>query len=240
MADSRGWYIMHRGWMGSADFRPEPYTEREAYLWSIEQAAYEPHLQWFNGVQVPVAKGEFVTSLHKMAGALGWSVKRARLFTDRMIRAQKWAKRGANAGAKAPTIVTVRNWERFQTLPRREGKGGAHRRTKRGQSQGKARAKNRTSIQPQEKPQGNKREGLRPVLPPCRTSRRSQSGRLLLTAADGRRCSRRWKRTAISPPNSAGQWSRSSKRSRSFAGAGSRWSGTCTSTREARRSSPAQ
>lgn len=118
---SAGWYIMHRGWMASADFRPEPHSEREAYLWSIEQAAYEPHLQWFNGTQFPVGKGEFVTSLSKIGKALGWSEKRVRLFFRRMERAGKWARRGACGGAKAPTVLIVCNWEKFQTLPRREG-----------------------------------------------------------------------------------------------------------------------
>ena len=112
---SRGWYLMHRGWMESADFRREAFSEPQAFLWSIEQAAFEPHRQWFNGTQYEVGRGEFVTSLHGMMTAFGWSEKRVRGFRDRMVRAQKWAKRGANVGAKAPTVLTVCNYALFQS-----------------------------------------------------------------------------------------------------------------------------
>lgn len=110
-----GWFLMHRRWMASADFKPEPFTEPQAFIWSIEQAAHSPHLQWFNGVQYTVDRGEFVTSLHSMMTAFGWSEKRVRGFRERMCKAQKWAKRGAHTGAKAPTILTVCNYAIYQT-----------------------------------------------------------------------------------------------------------------------------
>lgn len=137
---SRGWYLMHRGWMESTDFRKEAFSEPQAFLWSIEQAAFEPHRQWFNGTQYEVGRGEFITSLHAMMAAFGWSEKRVRGFRDRMVRAQKWAKRGANVGAKAPTVLTVCNYALFQSPPKSEGEvsGNAEgeRRAKLGRSEG--------------------------------------------------------------------------------------------------------
>lgn len=100
--------------MGCSTFRPEPFTEREAYLWSIEQAAFRPHRQWFNGSLYEVDRGEFVTSLHTMEAAFQWSEKRVRTFMRRMLRAGKWAKRGAHSGAKAPTVLSVCNYDSFQ------------------------------------------------------------------------------------------------------------------------------
>jgi hypothetical protein len=118
---SKGWFLVHRGWMTSPDFQPEPFTEREAFLWSIEQAAFEPHLQWFNGVQIPVGRGEFVTSSRKMAAAFRWGEKRARLFIARMERREKWALRETQLGAHGPRVLTVCNYDRFQTAKREEG-----------------------------------------------------------------------------------------------------------------------
>lgn len=118
---SGGWYLMHRGWMESPDFRPEPFTEREAFLWSIEQAAHGPHVQWFNGVQVAVGRGEFATSSRKLATAFGWGMKRARLFLSRMEKRGKWALRAAHQGAHVATILTVCNYERFQAPARARG-----------------------------------------------------------------------------------------------------------------------
>lgn len=108
-----GWYIMHRGWMDS--FKPEPFTEREAFLWSIEQAAFETHDQWFNGRRFTVNRGEFVTSLRAMEAAFGWTLKRIRGFMERMGKAQKWAQRQAHDGAQSPTIITVCNYDVYQT-----------------------------------------------------------------------------------------------------------------------------
>lgn len=116
-----GWFLLHRGWMASPDFQQEPFTEREAFLWSIEQAAHSPHIQWFNGVEIAVDRGEFATSSRKMAAVFGWGDKRVRLFTARMVRRQKWAQRAAQQGAHVATILTVCNYERFQAPAKAKG-----------------------------------------------------------------------------------------------------------------------
>ncbi|MBT2242663.1 hypothetical protein JQK15_03855 [Sphingobium sp. BHU LFT2] len=114
-----GWYIMHRGWMDS--FKPEPFTEREAFLWSIEQAAFQAHDQWFNGHRVWVERGEFVTSIRQMAEAFQWSVKKTRGFMERMGKCQKWAQRTAYDGAQSPTVITVCNYAFYQDAETDEG-----------------------------------------------------------------------------------------------------------------------
>jgi hypothetical protein len=108
---------MHRGWMRSPDFRPEPFSEREAFLWSIEKAAFEPHEQWFNGTRVKLLAGQLVTSLRAMSDEFQWPVKRVRLFLQRMERVQKWAHVGAHGG----TVITVCNYAEYQLQDEREG-----------------------------------------------------------------------------------------------------------------------
>jgi hypothetical protein len=126
-----GWYRMHRGWMRSPDFRPEPFTEREAFLWSIEKAAFEPHEQWFNGRRIALKSGQLITSLRDMCEQFRWPVKRVRLFLQRMERAQKWAHAGAHGG----TIITVCNYSQYQT----EGHANGTPRDIPGASEGQAR-----------------------------------------------------------------------------------------------------
>ncbi|MDP9424016.1 MAG: hypothetical protein M3Q19_14505 [Pseudomonadota bacterium] len=109
-----GWFLMHRGWMASPDFQPEPFTEREAFAWSIEQAAHTAHTQWFNGQQFQVERGEFVTSNRKMAAAFKWGEKRVRGFIERMERRGKWTRRPTHRGAHVANVLTVCNYERFQ------------------------------------------------------------------------------------------------------------------------------
>lgn len=117
---SRGWYLMHRGWMTSGDFKPEPFTEPMAFIWSIEQAAFEAHAQWFNGVRYPVGRGQFVTSLRAMAKAFRWGLKRTIAFTCRMEERGKWIRVEAQPGKHGPTLLTVCNYARFQTLAKAE------------------------------------------------------------------------------------------------------------------------
>jgi len=121
-------------------FKPEPFTEREAFLWSIERAAWEDHEQWFNGHRIAVNRGEFVTSLRTMADVFGWTVKRVRGLMDRLGKAGKWAQRPAYQGAQAPTLLSVLNYNKYQELPRRDGTApgtakGKHR-AQRGHSEG--------------------------------------------------------------------------------------------------------
>jgi hypothetical protein len=104
-------------------FRPAQFTEREAYAWSVERAAYADHTQWFNMQEIPVRRGEFACSLNAMAEVFGWKVKRVRLFLDRMIRAGRWAKRKAFEGAKAPTVLIICDYEEMQAASSGRGKG---------------------------------------------------------------------------------------------------------------------
>lgn len=115
-----GWYLMHRGWMASADFQPEPFTEREAFLWSIEQAAFAPHVQWFNRLEIPVARGEFATSTRKMAEAFKWGEHRVRLFMRRMVKREKWTLRTPHQRAHLCTVISVCNYDHFQTVGQRD------------------------------------------------------------------------------------------------------------------------
>lgn len=116
-----GWLIRPRSFSADPVFRPGKISEREAFWYMVEAAAYAPHVQWFNGIPVPVARGEFATSYRALAAAFGWDVKGVRLFLPRVERAGKVLLRRARGGAHAPTIVTVCDYEQFQALPKRKG-----------------------------------------------------------------------------------------------------------------------
>ena len=94
-------------------FKPEPFTEREAFLWSIEQGALHKRKLLLNGHHVTVARGEFVTSLRDMEKAFGWSLKRVRGFMGRMTGGGIWTQRRAYEGAQSPTVVAVCNFNDF-------------------------------------------------------------------------------------------------------------------------------
>lgn len=114
-----GFFLVHRGWMDS--FKPEPFTEREAFLWSVEQAAYAAHEMWFKGQRIPVERGQFATSIRAMAEAFDWTPKRVRGLMERLGKAGIWAQQAAHDGAQSPTIITVCNYDKYQAAEPVEG-----------------------------------------------------------------------------------------------------------------------
>ena len=109
-----GRFLLPRGWMD--DFRKEKFSHRDAYVWCVEQAAYEAHRQWFNGRQITVQRGEFVTSLRLMGAAFTWPVGNVQRFLAAMNGVEKLIHRIAYDAAQSPTIVTVCNYEQIQSF----------------------------------------------------------------------------------------------------------------------------
>ena len=97
--------------------KPQPFDDFSACLWAIERAAFKPHVTWFNGVQVPVQRGQLVTSRAAMAEAFGWTIKRIRGFEERMSKAQFWALRRAPQYA----VVTILDFDEFSPAYSGEG-----------------------------------------------------------------------------------------------------------------------
>ncbi len=132
---------MPRGWMNSPHFdQDKAFTEREAFIWSVENAAYVTHQHRFNDKMYEVVRGEFVTSHNRLAAEFRWSPKKVRTFIKHMVQAGRWAKRGAHEGAKAPTVITICNYDDFQAPVSTRGRSpdevngarGANARRKRG------------------------------------------------------------------------------------------------------------
>ncbi|OJU60539.1 MAG: hypothetical protein BGO08_10095 [Altererythrobacter sp. 66-12] len=126
--------------MNNPAFRPEPFTEWQAYIWSLERAAYEPQFWWFKTRRYRVQRGEFITSYSELAEFFGWKEKRVRLFLKRMIEAGFWIALRADAGAKSPTVISICNYNEIQFTRRVEGEaggvGGGNGGTKRRHSEG--------------------------------------------------------------------------------------------------------
>jgi hypothetical protein len=151
-----GFFLVHRGWMES--FKPEPFTEREAFLWSVEQAAYAAHEMWFKGQRIPVERGQFATSIRAMAEVFDWTPKRVRGLMERFGKYGIWAQQAAHDGAQSPTIITVCNYDKYQAVEPVDG-------TAKGTAKGSSGAQRGHSRGTQQK-QGNKgNEGLEEESP---------------------------------------------------------------------------
>lgn len=89
-------FRVHRGWMES--FKPQPFTEREAFLWSVEHAAIYGGEERLGIPHVGLARGELLTAVHKLSQVFDWPMPRVRGFLQRMERSGMWQVRSTGGG----------------------------------------------------------------------------------------------------------------------------------------------
>lgn len=106
----RGFIAVDRDVFDHPIFAPEPFTEREAWLWLIAEAAWSEHRVRVGNAVVQLSRGQLAHSLRFMAGKWKWSEARvrrflARLKNDAMIDA---------AATHNATQITICNFDKFQ------------------------------------------------------------------------------------------------------------------------------
>lgn len=84
-----GWIKLDRDWFKATEFADEAYTEREAWLWVMSSAAYEPHTRYVNGHAFKVERGQVMASLRTLANEWGWGVQRVRGFIAKLAEMEK-------------------------------------------------------------------------------------------------------------------------------------------------------
>jgi len=117
LPSGRAFYCMARGWMKNPVFADQPLTEREAWLWLIEAAAYQPEARTIAGHSLSLSRGETVASAGYLATAWGWERTTAWRFLGRLEKQGMISRRSATAGATALTIVTICNYSAYQLMP---------------------------------------------------------------------------------------------------------------------------
>lgn len=104
------WFRVHRGWMNSHDFAKEPFTEREAWLWMVENAAYEAHKRYVSGHGIEVARGQLMASQRVLSDEWKWGRQRVRGFIAKLEHVGSITQNST----QGITIITVCNYERYQ------------------------------------------------------------------------------------------------------------------------------
>lgn len=86
------------------DFKPERFTEREAYLWSIERASQCPGDEWLGIPTLARGRGEVIALVSRIAKDFDWPIPRVRRFMLRMEQAGRWRVRALGKGL---VLITV-------------------------------------------------------------------------------------------------------------------------------------
>src|SRR3954467_12922054 len=106
----KGFFQVDRGVWSHPVFAPDPFTEREAWLWLIARAAWKPNGVRVGQLFVRVERGQLAVSTRYLAEAWQWgkcSVARflAKLIDARMIDARH---------GRDTTVITLCNYEKYQ------------------------------------------------------------------------------------------------------------------------------
>lgn len=114
---SSGFYLMYRGWRSNAVFKNEPYTEREAWEWLIEEASYADREWRISGRIVTLERGQLCHSLRYIGQAWGWQKDRVARYLKRLESVSMICVKTATANATAESVISIVNYARYQVSP---------------------------------------------------------------------------------------------------------------------------
>jgi hypothetical protein len=114
-----GYFVVHRGLFDHVDFAPEPFTEREAWMWLISEAAWKQKTVRVGSASgtVMLERGQLAHSQRFLAEKWQWSIKRVRGYLDRSEKQGRISRKRAHDGA----VITICNYDKFQLAGRTEG-----------------------------------------------------------------------------------------------------------------------
>ena len=105
-----GVFAVHRGIWEHTSFDDEPFTQREAWIWLISEAAYRPFKKRVAGHVIELKRGQVCHSQRFLAKAWGWTDSKVRRFLDRL-------KTDAMIDAETTqsySIITICNYDVYQ------------------------------------------------------------------------------------------------------------------------------
>ncbi|AGH30751.1 MULTISPECIES: hypothetical protein [unclassified Sulfitobacter] len=133
-----------RGIWHDTAFKPEPFSEREAFMWIIMEASYKPRQKRVGNVTVDLKRGQLATSVRFMCEAWDWSKSRVDRFLKRL---EKRDMIGTDSGTGV-NIITVCKYDDYQNKPKDSGTPRSEKRDSSGTAAGQQRDKPNKGLNP--------------------------------------------------------------------------------------------
>ena len=115
----RGFVSVDRGVFDHPMFAPEPFTEREAWLWMIAEAAWKPMTVRAGRAVLQIDRGQIACSLRFLATRWKWPETTVRRFLSRLATGGDDALVLIDA-AQSVTRITICNYDKYQNSRRTE------------------------------------------------------------------------------------------------------------------------
>lgn len=106
-----GYIKLYRGWRECEAFKNEPCTQREAWVWLLENAAWKPcQRRDAQGALVSIERGQFHTSIRTLAAEWQWSRGRVERFLNDLKTSHMISHETGHGGL----LITVCNYDKYQ------------------------------------------------------------------------------------------------------------------------------
>lgn len=110
---SSGVFAVSRDIFDHEFFADEPYSEREAWLWLIGNAAWKSCRVRRGKVVADLSRGQVAATVRALADQWGWSKSRVDRFIDRLAEAGMIIADGGT-GRSGGTVITICNYDTYQ------------------------------------------------------------------------------------------------------------------------------
>jgi DNA-binding transcriptional regulator YhcF (GntR family) len=106
-----GFIKLHRGWRDCEAFKNEPCTQREAWVWLLENVAWKPcQRRDAQGALVALERGQFHTSIRTLAAEWQWSRGRVERFLNDLKTSHMIGHETGHGGL----LLSVCNYDKYQ------------------------------------------------------------------------------------------------------------------------------
>jgi hypothetical protein len=122
---SSGKFFVARSIWDHLEFAPAPFSEREAWLWMLSEAAWRPCQIRSGTVVIDLDRAQLSHSLRFMADRWSWKKDRVRRFLTRLEKRDMIATRNATGGATGQLLITICNYDKYQADPERSATADA-------------------------------------------------------------------------------------------------------------------
>src|SRR5689334_10600758 len=108
----RGVFAVDRGVFDHDCFADEPFTEREAWMWLIGEAAWKPRGRRIGAVNVSLERGQLAASVRFLADRWRWSKSAVARFLGR-LKNRDMIETASGTGI---SIITICKYDEYQRV----------------------------------------------------------------------------------------------------------------------------
>lgn len=105
-----GYFLVYRKMENNPILEDDHFDKTHAWLWLIGRANFKPTKIMFDGKLITLERGQFITSIRKMASTWGWSTKKVTRFLD-VLEANGMIRRESNT---KKTLLTIEKYSVYQ------------------------------------------------------------------------------------------------------------------------------